>query len=326
MVNNPSGNAASERRERPRQDAAHAASLGIANLNPFGDLHTLQHLSARMARSMRGVFEPVLRRAVRTWAEPLSIERFADYCAERPKGLTVWLPMAIQTPNLPATSPPANAGQALMVIDAKFSLELLDLFFGGTGDAPHPMPSELSPAAEAMVKRIGTMIAEPLAAAWEPVSRLAFAPGHPETSAAMLSHLDDDDAMIVTRFGIAAGNDKPVFVDLVYPVAALKPIGPSLNAKVHGRTAEPEPKWRNGLTRAAMSVRFPVRSVLAEPTISLGRLLELKEGDVIPISFGQHVPVMIGAHRLGTGIVGSANGHAAICLHTLERLDEEDYP
>ncbi|WP_033921845.1 flagellar motor switch protein FliM [Sphingomonas sp. 37zxx] len=321
MVNGPSGNAASDRRERPRQDAAHTAALGIANLNPFGDLHTLQHLSARMARSMRGVFEPVLRRAIRTWAEPLSVERFADYCAERPKGLTVWLPMAIQSP----TAKPA-AGQALMVMDAKFALELLDLFFGGSGDAPHPMPSELSPAAEAMITRIGTLIAEPLAAAWEPVARLSFAPGHPETSCAMLANLDDDDAMIVTRFGIAAGNDKPVFVDLVYPVAALKPIGPSLNAKVHGRTAEPEPEWRNGLTRAAMAVKFPVRSVLAEPTISLGRLLELKEGDVIPISFGQHVPVMIGTHRLGTGIVGSANGHAAICLHAIERLDEEDYP
>ncbi|UZK68879.1 flagellar motor switch protein FliM [Sphingomonas sp. S1-29] len=319
MVNGSAGTAAFDRRERPRHDAAHAASLGIANLNPFGDLHTLQHLSARMARSMRGVFEPVLRRAVRTWVEPLSVERFGSYCAERPKGMTVWLPLAMQTPSQ------ANPGQALMAIDAKFSLELLDLFFGGTGEAPHPMPSELSPAAEAMVQRIGTMIAEPLAAAWEPVARLSFAPGHPETSCSMLANLDDDDAMIVTRFGIAAGNDKPVFVDLVYPVAALKPIGPSLNAKVHGRTAEPEPHWRTGLTRAAMAVTFPVRSVLAEPTISLGRLLELKEGDVIPISFGQHVPVMIGTHRLGTGIVGSANGHAAICLHSIERLDEEDY-
>ncbi|WP_315763104.1 flagellar motor switch protein FliM [Sphingomonas sp. Y38-1Y] len=319
MVNDASGNAASERRQRPRQDATHAAALGIANLNPFGDLHTLQHLSARFARGLRAVFEPVLRRAVRSWAEPLTVMRFADYVAERPKGLTAFLPMAMR--------PPAGtlSGQALLVLDGRFTLEMLDLYFGGLGEAPAQLPGEFSPAAEALVERLGRTVAEPLAAAWEPVSRLDFAPGRVETNAAMLSDFDGEDAVIVTRFGVAAASEKPVFVDLVYPVAALKPIGPSLNARVHGRTADPEPKWRNGLTRAAMGVRFPVRSVLAEPTMSLGALMELKEGDVIPVSFGQFVPIMVGRHRLGTGVVGTQNGRAAICIHSLEQLDEEEF-
>lgn len=315
MVNEVSGNAAPDRRQRPRQDASHAAALGTANLNPFGDLHTLQHLSARFARGLRGVFEPVLRRAVRSFAEPLSVMRFADYVAERPRGLTAWLPMPMR---------PAG-GQALLVLDGRFTLEMLDLYFGGLGEAPNPLPGEFSPAAEALVERLGRLIAEPLAAAWEPVSRLEFTPGRVEINAAMLSDFDGEDAVIVTRFGVATGTDKPVFVDLVYPVAALKPIGASLNAKVHGRTAEPEPRWRTGLTRAAMGVRFPVRSVLAEPVMSLGALLELKEGDVIPVSFGQHVPIMVGAHRLGTGVVGTQNGHAAIAIHSLEQIDEEDF-
>ncbi len=317
MVNDASGNAA-ERRQRPRGDAAHAAALGVANLNPFGDLHTLQHLSARFARGLRHVFEPILRRATRSWAEPLSVMRFADYVAERPKALTAWLPMAIR----PAAGP--VTGQALLVMDGRFTLEMLDLYFGGLGEAPPVLPTEFSPAAEALVERLGRSIAEPLAAAWEPVSRLDLTPGRVEINAAMLSDFDAEDAVIVTRFGIAAASDKPVFVDLVYPVAALKPIGASLNARVHGRTADPEPKWRTGLTRAAMGVRFPVRSVLAEPTMSLGALMELKEGDISPVSFGQFVPIMVGTHRLGTGVVGTQNGRAAICIHHLEQLDLED--
>lgn len=314
MVNKASGSAASDRRQRQRPDASHAAKLGAANLNPFGDLHTLQHLSARLARGLRGVFEPVLRRAIRSSAEPLSVMRFADYVAERPKVLTAWLPMAMHP----------TAGNALLVLDGRFTLEMLDMYFGGVGDAPDPMPGEFSAAAEALVERLGRTIAEPLSAAWEPVSRLDFTPGRVEINPAMLSDFDGEDAVIVTRFALVAGQGEPVFVDLVYPVAALKPIGPSLNAKVHGRTAEPEPRWRNGLTRAAMGVRFPVRSVLAEPVMSLGALMELKQGDVIPISFGQHVPIMVGAHRLGTGMVGTQNGRAAICIHQLENLEEED--
>ena len=202
MVNDASGTAA-ERRQRPRGDAAHAAALGVANLNPFGDLHTLQHLSARFARGLRHVFEPILRRATRSWAEPLSVMRFADYAAERPKALTAWLPLAIR----PAGG--STTGQALLVMDGRFTLEMLDLYFGGLGEAPAQLPTEFSPAAEALVERLGRSIAEPLAAAWEPVSRLDLTPGRVEINPAMLSDFDGDDAVIVTRFGIAAASDKP---------------------------------------------------------------------------------------------------------------------
>jgi len=319
MVNASSSTASAERRERPRGDTAQPAMLGAANLNPFGDLHTLQHLSARLARSLRGVFEPLLRKEVRTWAEPLVVQRFADYRAERPDGLTAWLPLAM-TPGVNN-----QEGQALAVFDGRFVLELLDLFFGGTGYVPHDLPSEFSPAAEALVARIGSMIAEPLTAAWEPLAKIAFEPTRVESNPALIANLDGDDPMVVTRFGIAAGSAKPVFVDLIYPVSALKPHTPSLTGKVLAKSAEPDPAWRNGLTRAAMTIRFPIRSVLAEPTISLARLMELQPGDVIPISFGPEVPVMVGGDRLGAGTVGTSNGRAAIKLNSIARIDEEDF-
>ena len=306
MVNGPSLNAP-ERRERTRQ-ADHVA-LGVANLNPFGDLHTVQHLSARLARSLRGVFEPLLRQEVRTFAEPLAVQRFADYRAERADTLTAWLPLAIV---------PGN-GAALAVFDGRFVMELLDLFFGGTGHAPHDLPSEFTPSAEAMVARLGGMLIEPMRVAWEPLARLKFVPGHVESNPALLGGLDGDDALVVTRIGIAAGTAKPIFIDLVYPVAALKPYAPSLTGKVLSKSAEQDPEWRTGLTRAVMGVRFPIRSVLAEPVIPLAMLMELKAGDVIPINVDKDVPVMVGGDRLGSGTVGTSNGKAAIRLNSITR-------
>jgi flagellar motor switch protein FliM len=315
MVNGPSETESLERRERSRSEASAASILGSANLNPFGDLHAVQHLSARLARSMRAVFEPFLRRETRVWAEPLVVQRFADYRAERPDGLTAWLPMPMQP----------TGGQSLAVFDGKFVLELLDLFFGGTGAAPHPLPAEFTPAAEAMVKRLGASFMPALKSAWEPIARIDFGLGNVEANAAMLADLDGDDAMVITRFGIATADDKPSFLDLIYPVAALKPHGASLTGKVVGKSGGQDLAWQNGLTRSVMNVRFPVRSVLAEPVISLGRLMELKEGDVIPIHFGEEVPVMVANDRLGTGTVGTSNGRAAIRINTITRIDEEDF-
>lgn len=317
MVNKTSDTATDERRERDRSGplVSNAAVFGTANLNPFGDLHTLQHLSALLARSMRGVFEQLMRREVRLWAEPLEVQRFADYRAEHAEGLTAWLPMVMRP----------SAGQALLVFEGKFVLELLDLFFGGPGEAPHPLPNEFSPGAETIVKRLGGMIVGPLKSAWEPMARIEFHPGNVESSPSLLGDIDGDDAMVVTRFGLSVGAAKPSFFDIVYPVSSLKPHAPSLTGKVLGRGTEPDPTWRNGLTRSVMGVPLQVRSVLAEPMMSLAQLMNLKEGDVIPINFGNDVPVMVGGDRLGTGTVGTSNGRAAIKLTSIERKLEEEY-
>lgn len=302
-------------RERPGPLVRHSAVFGNANLNPFGDLHTLQHLCALMARQLRGVFEPLLRREVRVWADPFEVQRFADYRAGFADRLTAWLPVAMRP----------SAGQALMVFDGRFVLELLDLFFGGTGDVPAVLPAEFSPAGEAMVRRLGDMLIGPLKSAWEPMARIEFHPGMVESSPTLIAELDGDDALIITRFGIVSGNGEPAYFDIAYPVSALKPYAPSLTGKVLGRGSEPDPGWRNGLTRSVMGVPFHVRSVLAEPVMSLGQLMALKEGDVIPINFGNDVPVMVGNDKLGTGTVGTSNGRAAVKLNTIEHKIEEDY-
>ncbi|WP_454278828.1 flagellar motor switch protein FliM [Sphingomonas sp. Marseille-Q8236] len=304
-----------ERRERNReQPVADHGVLGSTNLNPFGDLHTMQHLSARLARTLRGLFESLLREELRCWAEPLVVQRFADYRAERGDGLSAWLPMAMSSPS----GSPADA-QALIVIEGGFGLSMIDLFFGGTGAAPDTLPAEFSPAAEVMISQLGDMLATPLRNAWESLAKLDFRAGRPESSPAMLSGVEGEDAMIVTRFGIAGQSRRPTMLDILYPVSALKPHGSALTGKVVDRQAEVDPTWRGDLTRAVMTVRFPVRSVLAEPVVSLSRLMDLKIGDVIPISFGPEVPVMVGGDLLGMGTVGTANGRAAVQLTSLNR-------
>lgn len=315
MVNSPSPDTASaDRRERPRIGAAHAPALGATNLNPFGDLVTLQHLSARLAKSLKTVFEGLARHPLRVWAEPLSVQRWADYRAERGTGLAAWQPLALKP----------GKGRAQLVLDGKHVLELLDCFFGGDGEAPNPLPTEFSASAEALITRIGAAVAPPLEAAWEPLARVEFS-AEAKRALALAPDIGGEEAMVVTRFGIAKGDHKPAFVDLLYPVSALKPHTASLTAKVHDKPIEVEPRWRSGLTRAVMAVPLEVRSVLAEPMIPLARLLDLKAGDVIPIEFGAEVPVMVASQRLGTGLVGTANGRAAVRMTSLEPINPEDF-
>lgn len=314
MVNSPSDLTTPDRRERPRTGAEHAPALGTASLNPFGDLHSVQHLSARLAKALKGSFEPLAGEGTRCWAEPLSVQRFGDYRAERPQTLTAWLPLAM-TP---------GRGRALVVIDGKFGFEMLDRFFGGEGEAPEPLPAEFTGSAETLLTRLSETIARQLAPAWELLAKIDFVPAQVFAPLSAVPEIDAGEAMVVTRLGIAAGDAKPHWIDILYPVAALKPYTPSLTAKVIGGEPEPEPEWRNGLTRAAMALRLPVRSVLAEPSVPLTTLMALKPGDVIPISFGPDVPVMVARQQIGAGTVGTANGQAAIRLTRFESFRLED--
>lgn len=314
MVNSPSEVATPERRERPRTGAEHAPALGAANLNPFGDLHGVQHLTARLAKSLKGVLEPLVGEGARIWAEPLAVQRFADYRAERPEGLTGWLPLSMAP----------GRGRATIVIDGKFAFEMLDRFFGGDGEAPHPMPAEFTGSADTLLTRLSNSIAQQMQPAWDVLAKIAFAPAATGMPLSALPEIDGGEAVVATRIGVAMGNAKPHWIDILYPVAALKPYTPSLTAKVIGGDPAPEPAWRNGLTRAVMGVRLPVRSVLAEPMVPVSMLMSLKPGDIIPISFGPDVPVMVNRQKIGCGTVGTANGRAAIRLTRLEPLSIED--
>lgn len=309
MVNAPetAESPIAERRTAARAEGVGASGvLGTPKLHPFGDLHALQHLSARAARGVRAAFEGLLRQESRAWAEPLEVVRLGDYRAGRAELLTAWLPLGM------------NGKPVLCVLDGGLLLTVLDLFFGGTGEEPATLPREFSPAAEALAERFGTGIAQALETAWEPLARAGFSVGHCESNVANVTGIDAEDVVIVTRFGVARGDAKPAFVDILYPVATLKPHATELTGKVVAKPAEPDTQWQTALTRAAMTVRMPVRSVLAEPVVSLRRLMALKPGDVIPIDFGNDVPVKVGTSLLGSGTVGTSNGKAAIRLTKLE--------
>ncbi|MBB3472502.1 flagellar motor switch protein FliM [Sphingomonas sp. BK345] len=303
---------ATERRGRGRTDSPvgvtnlGAGSGAAGKLHPFGDLHTLQHLSARAARGVRQVFEGYWRSETRTWAEPLEVLRLADYRAARGDKLTAYLPLTM------------DGRPLLVVLDSQFVAELLDLFFGGTGDVSPMLALEFTPAADVLAQRVAAAMARTLQSAWEPLARARFGAERCELGSNLIQGIEGDDVVISTRFGLARGSAKPLFVDVLYPVATLKPHTVALTGKVVAKPAEVDAEWRTQLTRAAMGVRLPVRSVLAEPTISLAKLMDLKEGDVIPISFGPDVPIVIGGVALGMGTVGTSNGRAAIRISKLE--------
>jgi flagellar motor switch protein FliM len=297
-----------------RATAQHAPVLGSASANPLGDLQALGQVNQHLARALRTLFEPLLRQAVKVSAEPVAVERFDAYLTAR--GVTLSSVTMIGMAPL--------SGQAMLVLDGALTFRMVDLYFGGPGIAPNPMPAEFTPTAEAMIARVAAGFAERLSGAWGQLAEIAFQPGRTEPNPAMLSHIDGEDRMVRTRFLLTVGEARPIEIDLLYPAASLKPIASILSSKVQSRRQAVDPAWTGDLARAVMNVKLPVRSVLAEPVIPLAQLMTLKPGDIIPISFGPEIPLLVSNNRFARGAVGASNGRAAIRVHRIEPLDDED--
>jgi flagellar motor switch protein FliM len=297
-----------------RATAQHAPVLGSASANPLGDLQALAPVNQQLARTLRTLFEPLLRQQLKISAEAVAVERWDAYLTSRGGGLSSVTMMSMAP----------LSGQAMLVLDGGLTFRLVDIYFGGPGLAPNPMPAEFTPTAEAMIERVASGFAERLAGAWAELAEIGFQPVRTEANPAMLAHIDGEDRVVRTRFLLTVGNAAhPIAVDLLYPAASLKPIAPILSSKVQSRRAE-DPAWMNRLTRAVMNVKLPVRSVLAEPVIPLKQLMTLKPGDIIPISFGPEIPLLVANNRFARGAVGASNGRAAIRVHRIEPLEDED--
>ena len=292
----------------------HAAVLGGgAPRNALGDLHALHTLGTRFARTLRHLLEPMLRRPVRITAEPLNIVRFDAYLDTRGEAPAAYALLGMA----PLT------GRAVAVVDGAMVFEMLDLFYGGTGHVPSPLPAELPPSAEAVVRRIGRGIAERLTATWSEVAAIGFDFERFETNPAMVPDIDAEDRVVAARFTIALSDTRSATTDILYPATTLKPVAAALGARVKGKRGG-DPAWFASLTRVVMDVKLPVRSVLAEPVIRLSRLVALKPGDIIPISFGPEIPLLVADNRFARGSVGAANGRAALRIARIETLPDED--
>lgn len=300
-------------RARPKR-AGQVHALGAATVNPLGDLNALNHVNQRLARALRGLFEPLLRNGVRVVADGIEIKRFDDYHDGRGPGLS--------STTLVSMAP--LSGQAMVVLDGQLVFELVDLYFGGPGRAPEPMPGEFTPTADAMISRLSTGVVDRLAEAWRELAEIEFRAGRVESNPAMLSHIEGEDRVVLTRFTLLITDTRAATVDILYPAASLKPIASILSSKVQSRRGGADPAWLAALTRATMGVKLPVRSVLAEPVIPLSKLMALKPGDVIPISFGPEIPLLVAGKTFARGAVGAANGRAAIRLNRLEPIEDEE--
>jgi len=265
-----------------------------------GQIRTLEMIHGRFAGALRTSLFQWLGRAPEVVVSGIQLQKYADYM-DRQRS-----PVSLNSVRMAPLR-----GRALIVMDPRLVFTVVDSVFGGNGQFdPQAQGREFSRTETRVIRKILDRVFNGLKEAWEPVLAIDFDYLDSETHPNDTAVAGRDDYVMTATLNITlegSGGD----LTLLLPYAMIEPIGGVL--EVSGEEAEEaDPQWRTALRNRVTGASVNVSGVLAEKRLSVGDLLRLKTGDVIPIEMPQILSLQVEGVPVFTGRPCTSEGHCAV--------------
>jgi flagellar motor switch protein FliM len=203
------------------------------------------------------------------------------------------------------------AGHALMCVEPALLIALMDGFFGGTGRGSADGLAAIAPATQRFLGLVLRTLGGDFTTAWTPVSPLELELVKQETNPRLLPLGNPLDSLTVVRF-TAEFASVSGRLDWVLPDSLLAPLREALSSDGSKAPAAKQEPWAPSIGAALQEAELEVRAILAQAKISLGDLVRLSPGDIVPIDPPQDVSLLVGDIPLRRGRFGVSQGRNAI--------------
>ena len=94
----------------------------------------------------------------------------------------------------------------------------------------------------------------------------------------------------------------------------LKPIASQLRSRVQSDNGDDDVTWREKMERAILNIPLNITALLGEPVMSMGQLIRLKTGDVVPIQINEGIEVRVEDNPIFFAEIGEVSGQVAVSL------------
>jgi flagellar motor switch protein FliM len=202
-------------------------------------------------------------------------------------------------------------GTGFINVEPKLLLTLLDGFFGGTGRGAADTQAAAAPAAQRFLGLMLRSFTADFAAAWAILTAVEFELVKQETNPRLLALGEPQDPLIVARFLVEFGASSG-HIDWILPESLIAPVRELLASEGGQPPARSSVDWSPQLKLALQSAELETRAILAQAEISLGEVVRLVPGDIIPIEVPQQVTLLAGDVPLYRGRFGVSQGRNAM--------------
>ena len=279
-----------------------AFHFGEDDLSLMGDYYALRLINERFARHARGVFLPMLRLQPRISPFPPEVKTFDEYC----EGIDNFM-------NLNISRMEELRGPMLLTLGPKFISTLTASFYGGSIYQPDQKRTEFTNTEERVIELVHEGLSECLSVAWTDLMPITLSHQGREVNPQFASFVDGSELVIICAFLIQLPNGESVNMDVVYPLQTLKPIATQLRSRMQSDTND-DVSWRERMEHAILNIPLNVTAFLGKPVMSMGQLIRLQTGDVVPIQVNEGIELRVEDNPIFLADIGEVSGQAAVSL------------
>lgn len=275
-------------------------------------LSGLDRLGEKLGRRLRALIEPIAGIRPHVVARDARALEFGAWGAEVPgsSSISVYRLAPLK-------------GQVLLRMDAAMISTLVDCFYGGIGNRPLSPRGEFTPTEDRLIARIADALVARLVECWSDMLALDAGLIVRETGIGFAAAAQPGEQMVLQRFTLSISRDAEWPVDLLFPLASLRAVEPLMGAKLPVDDERADPVWQARIASRMRDIRLPARTVLARPNLSLAELMQLKAGDIIPVTINRSLPLIVGDRVVAHGSIGEQDGRAAFQIEKLAQEPEQ---
>ncbi|MDT8438384.1 MAG: flagellar motor switch protein FliM [Wenzhouxiangellaceae bacterium] len=274
-----------------------------------GRMPTLEMVNERFARYLRVSIFNMLRRSAEISVRGVEMMKFQEYMR------TLHVPTSL---NLVGIKP--LRGTSLLILNAKLIFNIVDTYFGGSGQFYNRIEGrEFTPVESRVIERVRNMVFTDLKEAWSPLMDVEFDFHSMEVNPQFANIVSPSEIVVVNRFGIELeGSEGEIHFTL--PYSSVEPIRELLDSGMASDRMEKDERWMRALQEEIRDAEVDVSVELVRRKISLKDLVNIKKGDVIPIKMPETATVMVHKIPCFRGQVGvSGNQYAVKILSKVPR-------
>lgn len=296
-----SGDVDTEDDLRLRDGVARAVDVTAHERIVRGRMPTLEMISNRFSRNLRVSLFNLIHRAVEVSFQGVRLAKFAEYMH------TLALPTSL---NMIHLSPLRGTG--LIVFDARLVFSLVDNYFGGDGRFHNRIEGREFTAMENRVIELtlGRVFAD-MQEAWSALMPVEFEYMSSEVNPQFANIVSPTEVVVITSFFLDMDGVSGE-LHMTLPYSMLEPIRELLDAGIQSDRGSRDERWLHSIRHEMQTAEIEVQSTLIESRTTLGRVLEFKAGDILPVDLPDVVTLCAEGIPLFRARVGVVDGQNAL--------------
>jgi flagellar motor switch protein FliM len=208
------------------------------------------------------------------------------------------------------------SGVALIVFEPRLIFSIIDSYFGGNGRHTKIEGRDFTPTEGRIIDMLLQQCYEGLREAWLPVMELNFEFLNSEINPHFVNVGSPTEIAVVSKFHIemdGGGGD----IHVTMPYSMLEPLKEMLRAGMQSDRADRDERWSQSLREELEDSDVELVAELGQATLTVGELIDMRPGDIIPCNFGGSATVLVDGLPMMQGEMGQQAGVQVVKISRL---------